>query len=91
MELYSKESDMADVKILGTGCRKCNRLYEEAEKAIRESGVESSLTKVEKLDEIASYGVMSTPALVVDGRVKSTGSIPKASRIAEWIREAAVK
>jgi small redox-active disulfide protein 2 len=80
---------MVEVKILGTGCRKCNKLYEETQKAIDESGVEANLTKVESLDAIASYGVMMTPALVVAGQVKSTGKIPKPAKIAEWIQEAA--
>ena len=76
---------MVEVKVLGTGCRKCNKLYEEAQKAISKSGVETTLSKVEKLDEIASYGVMSTPALVVGGQVKSTGKIPKSPEIVAWI------
>lgn len=80
---------MIDVKVLGTGCTKCKKLYESAEKAITDSGVEVNLSKVEKLDEIASYGVLSTPALVVNGQVKSTGRIPKDQQIADWIREAA--
>ena len=82
---------MVEIRVLGTGCRKCNKLYEEAGKAVSESGVEAELIKVEKLDEIASYGVMSTPALVVDGLVKSTGKLPKASQIADWLKEAAAK
>ena len=80
---------MVEIKILGTGCRKCNKLYEETQKAVANSGVEVELTKIEALDQIASFGVMSTPALVVDGQVKSTGKIPKFEQIADWIREAA--
>lgn len=80
---------MTDVKVLGTGCRKCNQLYDEVTKAIAQSGVEVDLSKVEKIDEIAAYGVLSTPALVVDGQVKSTGKIPKADKIISWLKEAA--
>ena len=80
---------MVEVKVLGTGCRKCNKLYEEAQKAVAESGVEVNLSKVESLDQIASYGVMSTPALVVAETVKSTGKIPKPDQIVSWIKEAA--
>lgn len=80
---------MVEVEILGTGCRKCNKLYEEAQKAVAETGIEVELKKVESLDQIVSYGVMITPALVVGGQVKSTGKIPKPSQIADWIREAA--
>ena len=79
---------MVDVKVLGTGCRKCNKLYEETQKAIEASGASVELSKVEKLDEIASFGVMSTPALVVAGVVKSTGKIPGAEQIAGWIKAA---
>ena len=79
---------MIDVKVLGTGCRKCNKLYEEAQKAIEESGIETNLSKVEELDIIASFGVMMTPALVVNGVVKSTGKIPKVDKIVKWIKEA---
>lgn len=78
-----------ELKVLGTGCAKCNKLYEEAQKAIAESGVAADLSKVEKLDDIASYGVMMTPALVVDGEVKSAGRIPKTAEIVGWIKEKA--
>lgn len=73
------------VKVLGTGCPKCKKLYAEAEKAITESGVAVELEKVEKIDEIMGYGVMMTPALVVDETVKSTGRIPSSTEIAAWI------
>ena len=78
-----------DVKVLGTGCAKCKKLYEEAQKAIAESGAQATLSKVEKLDDIMGYGVMMTPALVVDGEVKSSGRIPKSSEIAGWLKERA--
>ena len=80
-----------DVKVLGTGCAKCNKLYAEAEAAVARAGTPVTLTKVEKLDEIMDYGVMMTPALVVAGEVKSSGRIPKAAEIAVWIAEAAAK
>lgn len=76
------------VQVLGTGCAKCQKLYTEAEKAIAEAGVEADLSKVERIDEIASFGVAMTPGLVIDGEVKSVGKIPKASKIAEWLAAA---
>ena len=79
---------MIEIKVLGTGCRKCNKLYDETQKAITDSGVQVDLGKVEKLDEIAGYGVLSTPALVVNGQVKSTGKVPKVDQITAWIKEA---
>ena len=80
-----------DVKVLGTGCAKCKKLFAEAEKAVTASGVEVSLTKVEKLDEIMKFGVMSTPALVVDGEVKCSGRIPQVPEIVTWLTTAAAK
>jgi small redox-active disulfide protein 2 len=80
-----------DVKVLGTGCAKCKKLYAEAEKAILDSGVPAALVKVEKIDEIMKYGVMMTPALVVDGDVKCSGRIPSTSEIVAWLTTAAAK
>lgn len=77
------------VKILGTGCMKCKKLYAEAEKAIAASGVAVELEKVEKIDDIMKYAVMMTPALVVDEVVKASGRIPSSAEIASWITSAA--
>ncbi|MBW2526310.1 MAG: TM0996/MTH895 family glutaredoxin-like protein [Deltaproteobacteria bacterium] len=76
------------VKVLGTGCAKCNKLYALAEQAITDTGAPAELSKVEKIDEIASYGVAFTPALVIEGEVKSTGKLPTVEKIAEWLRAA---
>ncbi|HEY5957221.1 MAG TPA: thioredoxin family protein [Polyangiaceae bacterium] len=73
------------VKVLGTGCAKCKKLFSEAEKAIAAAGANVALEKVERIDEIMKYGVMTTPALVIDGEVKSSGRIPPASEIATWL------
>jgi small redox-active disulfide protein 2 len=80
-----------EIKVLGTGCPKCKKLYAEAEQAIAHAGIAATLTKVEKLDEIMDYGVMMTPALVVAGEVKCSGRIPKAAEIVTWIMTAAAK
>ena len=80
-----------DVKVLGPGCAKCRKLYEQAEKGIAEAGVAVNLVKVEKLDEIIGYAVMMTPALVINEEVKSTGRIPSPSEIAGWIKAAAAE
>ena len=79
---------MIDIKVLGTGCRKCNKLYDEVKRVVDDGGFEANIEKVDKLDDIASYGVMSTPALVVAGQVKSTGKIPKSPQIVSWLEEA---
>jgi len=64
---------MKKILILGTGCPKCKQLYENTEAAIKASGVEASIEKVEKITDIIGYGVMTTPALVVDDKIVSAG------------------
>ena len=66
---------MTTIQVLGTGCRKCVALKENAEKALENLGVEAQVEKIEDINEIVKYGVMSTPALVVDGEVKIAGKV----------------
>ncbi|MDJ0766520.1 MAG: thioredoxin family protein [Myxococcota bacterium] len=73
------------IKVLGTGCSKCRKLYSETEKALATSGVAAQLEKVENIDDIMKYGVLITPALVIDEEVKCSGKIPKRTEIADWI------
>lgn len=75
------------IQVLGTGCMKCNKLYAEAEKAVVKSGVNADLSKVERVEEIMKFGVMMTPALVIEGKVKSSGRVPNAEEIIGWIKE----
>jgi small redox-active disulfide protein 2 len=77
------------IKVLGPGCARCEKLYKEAQQAIAEAGVEAELIKVSKLDEITAHGVAMTPGLIIDGEVKSVGKIPRSAQIADWIRQAA--
>ncbi|MDD5092153.1 MAG: thioredoxin family protein [Candidatus Wallbacteria bacterium] len=63
------------IQILGTGCPKCKQLAENAEKAAKELNVSYEMVKVTKLDEIMGFGVMITPALAIDGVVKSSGKV----------------
>jgi small redox-active disulfide protein 2 len=67
---------MKKIQILGTGCAKCQRLAVVAEDAAKALGVPYELEKVTALDRIAGFGVMFTPALVVDGQVKVAGKVP---------------
>ncbi len=76
------------VKILGTGCAKCNKLYDIVAQAIAELGVDAELTKVEKIDEIADHGIFMTPGLVIDGQVKSVGKLPKIAQVTSWLEAA---
>jgi len=64
------------LQILGTGCPKCNKLAENAEAAAAALGIEYELEKVTEINEIMKFGVMMTPALVVDGEVKCAGKVP---------------
>ncbi|MGD9780687.1 MAG: thioredoxin family protein [Kiritimatiellia bacterium] len=66
---------MKKIQILGTGCPKCKLLYANTETAIQAAGIEVQIEKVEKIADIMKFGVMSTPALVVDGAVKSVGKV----------------
>jgi small redox-active disulfide protein 2 len=79
------------IKVLGTGCPKCKKLYAEAEKAVASWGVTAEREKVEKIDDIMAYGVMMTPALVIDEEVKASGRIPPAAEIVSWLTTAAAK
>ncbi len=65
-----------EIKILGTGCSKCDKLEKNIEIALKELNIQANIIKVENLAEIVSYGVMSTPGLVIDGKVKTIGKVP---------------
>jgi small redox-active disulfide protein 2 len=69
------------IEILGTGCAKCKTLYENTQEAAKEKGIEAEIVKVEDIPSIMKYGVMSTPALVVDGKVLFSGKAASASEI----------
>jgi small redox-active disulfide protein 2 len=75
-----------EILILGTGCPKCRKLAELTEQASSQLGYECEITKVTDIKEIVGYGVMLTPALVVDGVIKCSGSVPSVDQIAEFLR-----
>mgnify|MGYP000737023018 FL=1 len=75
------------VQIFGTGCPKCRKLEENAKKAIRELGVEAEVEKVQDVREISKFGVMITPALAIDGKVKCSGEIASPDKIKKWLKE----
>jgi small redox-active disulfide protein 2 len=70
------------IEILGTGCAKCTTLYENVRKALEESGKSAEVVKVQDIPSIMKYGVMSTPALVVDSKVMFSGKVLSVSEIA---------
>ena len=66
-----------EIKVLGTGCPKCKALTKAVEEVISETGMDATINKVEDINDIMQYGVMVTPALVVDGKVVASGKVPK--------------
>jgi small redox-active disulfide protein 2 len=74
---------MTKIQILGSGCQKCQVLYEHTKEAAQQLGIECTIEKVTDISAIMSFGVMSTPALVVDGQVKLVGRVPSASQLME--------
>ena len=72
---------MKKIQILGTGCPKCKKLAENTETAAKDLGIEYTLEKVTDINDIMKFGVMITPALAVDGRVKVVGKVPSPDEI----------
>lgn len=77
---------MLNVKILGKGCANCKKLEEVARNAAASAGIEAEFEKVTDMNEIMSYDVLGTPALVINGKVVSTGKIPAQSTIVNWMQ-----
>jgi len=75
------------IEILGPGCSRCKKVVELTEEAVKESGVEAEIIKVTEIKEIMNHGVMLTPALVIDGEVKSVGKIPSMEEIKNWLKK----
>ena len=75
-----------DIKVLGPGCPKCQQTEKIVKEAVAEAGLTANVEKVTDLMQIAGYGVFGTPAVVVDGEVKSVGKIPKKEDVLQWIK-----
>ncbi|NLE38330.1 MAG: thioredoxin family protein [Pirellulaceae bacterium] len=73
------------VQVLGPGCPKCEKLKHNVEEAIAQSGVEATIEKISDINAIVGFGVMTTPALVVDGEVKVVGKVPSSEEIAKLL------
>lgn len=80
-----------DVKILGTGCANCKKVFAIVEEALVQTGIQADLAKVEDVQAIMRYGVMSTPALVIDEAVVSAGKVPRVTEVSSWLATAAMK
>lgn len=70
-----------EIKVLGTGCAKCKTTYQAIEKVIKENNLDVKLMKVEDIVEILNFGVMATPAVMVDGAVKIKGRVPSENEV----------
>ncbi|RLC04885.1 MAG: thioredoxin family protein [Deltaproteobacteria bacterium] len=75
-----------DIKVLGPGCPKCQQTEKVVKEAVAEAGVAAEIEKVTDTMKIAGFGVFGTPAVVVDGEVKSVGKIPKKEEVLAWIK-----
>lgn len=76
---------MKQIKVLGSGCANCKTTYTRIEQVAQDQGLKVMLEKVEDLATIMSYGVMSTPAVVIDNKVVHAGGVPAKAKIAEWL------
>jgi small redox-active disulfide protein 2 len=72
---------MKQILVLGTGCPKCKKMAELSEQAAQEMGIDYELRKIEDINQIMSFGIIMTPALVVDGEIKVTGKVPSSEEI----------
>ena len=75
-----------NIKVIGAGCDKCDKLYANVLEAVRNTGVEAEVEKVEDLISMVRLGVMTTPTLMVDGKVVCAGKVAKADEIIKWIK-----
>lgn len=74
-----------DIKVLGTGCANCKNTIALIEQAVKAKGLDVTLGKVEDLKDIMSYGVMSTPGVVINGKVVHAGGVPSRDKIDQWL------
>jgi len=79
---------MLTIKVLGSGCANCKRLEQIAHKVVSEMGIEAEVIKVTEYPDIMAYNVLSTPGLVINEKVVSSGRIPKPAEVTTWVADA---
>lgn len=77
---------MKNIKVLGIGCTKCQQTYQMISETAKNLGVEIQLEKIEKAPDIVKFGVMTTPAVVLEGKVVHAGGLPKLEQIESWLK-----
>ncbi|MCX6567023.1 MAG: thioredoxin family protein [Candidatus Aminicenantes bacterium] len=80
-----------DIKVLGMGCARCRDLEQRVRKALAETGLAADVEKIEDIQKIMTYRIMATPALVINGAVKSAGRIPSVDDIKNWLKETEIR
>ncbi len=86
--IENSDPDRLEIKVLGPGCARCNQLEQDLMAVMAEMNLPADIEHVTDALEISSYGVMGTPALIVNGAVKSIGSIPSKAKLKTWLAEA---
>ena len=82
---------MLTIKVLGPGCQNCNKVEEITKSAVSTMGIETHIEKITDTNEIVEYGVLSTPGLVINGKVVCSGRIPSQAEVTTWIADAAME
>lgn len=86
-----KGSEKMDIKILGTGCAKCNQVGKTAKEVVKELGIEAEVEELKDIKKIMEYNVLITPGLVINGEVVSSGHVPSKADITKFIMNALSK
>lgn len=76
---------MTSIKILGTGCKKCQTLEAKVRELVAQNGIDAAVEKVTDINEMVSYGIMMTPGLIINDEIKSVGIVPKDDQLIEWL------
>ena len=79
---------MVSVKVLGTGCKKCQNLENKVRELVASNNIDATVEKVTDIQEMVNYGIMMTPGLIINEKVKSFGIIPKDDQLISWLKEA---
>ena len=79
---------MVSIKVLGTGCKKCQNLENKVRELVASYNIDATVEKVTDIQEMVNYGIMMTPGLIINEKVKSFGIIPKDDQLLSWLKEA---